>query len=536
MKLKNYLKNKCNITSTHIIFITAAFLLVFGNLTFFVNVFGVYPVNRENIGFLISLVLLFTGANTLLLSLVCFRYTLKPVIITILIVSSIAAYYMDSYNIIIDSSMIHNIVKTDVNEALDLFSFRLVLYVVVIGILPSYLVYKVKVTHKPFMKETLSRIKLILFTLVCMVALVWVSSDYYASFFREHKVLRSYANPGYYIYSTTKYIRNYFKTDLAALKPIGGDAIIPVSDSQRELIIFVAGETARADRFSLNGYEKETNPLLEKEEVVSLTNFWSCGTSTAISLPCMFSIYKADEFSNSKAQTTENVLDVLSKAGVNVLWLDNNSGSKGVADRVLYKSYNSKEVNPICDAECRDVGMLEAVQPYIDEHTQGDILIVLHQMGTHGPAYYKRYPAEFRKFSPVCQTNELKDCTREELDNAYDNAILYTDYFLSRVINLLKQNKDQFETAMFYVSDHGESLGENGLYLHGLPDFIAPDAQRHVPAILWFGMNFDDVNIDIIAAERDKRYTHDNIFHTLLGFMEINTSIYDKSMDILHNS
>ena len=296
------------------------------------------------------------------------------------------------------------------------------------------------------------------------------------------------------------------------------------------------GETARADRFSLNGYSKETNPQLKKENIVNFTNFWSCGTSTATSVPCMFSKFTASEYNKEKIHSTGNVLDVLNHAGVNVLWLDNNSDSKGVAERVQYQSYKSPDINTICDPECRDVGMLVDIQTYINEHPQGDIMIVLHQMGNHGPAYYKRYPPAFEKFKPACKTNQLEDCSKEELDNAYDNAILYTDFFLSKVIALLKQNSSGFESAMFYVSDHGESLGENGLYLHGLPNIIAPDTQRHVPAIFWIDDNYNEIDTKQLKNKQNIQFSHDNVFHTILGFMEVESSVYDKTLDILHNS
>ena len=331
-------------------------------------------------------------------------------------------------------------------------------------------------------------------SLILLVSAVLIFGSYYASFIREHKPLRYYANPAYYVYSTGNYISQFFKTEAPLLKQIGLDAKIPSTDTHRELLILVVGETARADRFSLNGYERETNPLLKRENVISFSNFWTCGTSTAISVPCMFSGYRQSEYDHDKANATENLVDVLKHAGVNVIWLDNNSDSKGVALRVPYENYSTTGKNPICDVECRDEGMLPRIQEYISEHKKGDIFIVLHQMGNHGPAYYKRYPREFEKYSPTCKTNQLESCSKAEIDNAYDNAILYTDYFLSKVVGLLKQNSAEFESAMFYVSDHGESLGEKGLYLHGMPNFIAPDTQLRVLAILWFADNFNDID------------------------------------------
>jgi len=295
----------------------------------------------------------------------------------------------------------------------------------------------------------------------------------------------------------------------------------------------VVGETARANRFSLNGYERQTNPLLAREKIINFPDFWSCETSTAASVPCMFSKQTRKQYNRRTADSTDNLLDILNRAGVNVLWRDNNSSSIGVADRVAYENFKSRDNNPVCDIECRDVGMLTNLQDYINGRKTGDILIVLHQMGNHGPAYYERYPPAFRKFTPTCDTNELSACSSKLLNNSYDNAILYTDYFLSEVIKLLKQNDDRFETVMFYASDHGESLGENGIYLHGLPYFLAPDTQKHVPALMWFGKNSDVERLRNIKKKRLTRLSHDNIFSTILGLFEIRTGVYDGNLDIL---
>ena len=297
----------------------------------------------------------------------------------------------------------------------------------------------------------------------------------------------------------------------------------------------VVGEAVRADRLSLNGYTRQTTPLLQREDIIKFPEMYSCGTSTAVSVPCMFSIFTRDEYSDNNMKSQENLLDVLHHAGVNILWRDNNSDSKGTALRVPYEDYKSPSRNPICDVECRDEGMLVGLQEYIDRTKYGDILIVLHQMGNHGPAYFKRYPKEFEKFTPVCKTNQLEECSREEIGNAYDNAVLYTDYFLSKVISLLKQNEKSFESAMVYISDHGESIGENNLYLHGLPYFMAPDSQKHVGAILWFGNGFK-IDNKALKEKSTEIFSQDYLFHTILGLLEVDTSIYDKTLDILSNN
>lgn len=414
-------------------------------------------------------------------------------------------------------------------------SGKLLLYVVLLGLLPAIFVYRAHIITRGFKVELLSRIKLVAAALLVSLVCILTLGNFYASFVREHKSLRFYANPTYYVYSAVKFAGSFLQHTNLPLQPIGMDAQVPQADSHRELVIMVVGETGRADRFSLNGYARETNPLLKKKNVLSFNNVWSCGTATAVSVPCMFSIYGRADFDQGKADTTENLLDVLHHAGVNVVWLDNNSDSKGVALRIPYEDYKTPATNPVCDVECRDEGMLTRLQTYIDQHPQGDIFIVLHQMGNHGPAYYKRYPAAFEKFTPACHSNQLESCSAEEIGNAYDNAILYTDYFLSKVIGLLEHNDDDFESALLYVSDHGESLGENGLYLHGLPYLIAPDAQKHVPLITWFSnsMATDDIDVDRTRRKTGNPYSHDNVFHVVLGLLEVNTKIYNPKLDFI---
>jgi len=517
-----------------LILLTSLLLIVFFNITFFDHVLDVYPLNLDNAFFLLSLAIVFFSFNILFFALICFKKTVKPVLISILLVSSLAAYFMDTYNVIIDDLMIDNIIKTDLHESLDLFSLKQVLYFVFLGVIPSIFIYHIKLKEAS-LKATLTTNLVLIISSVAIIAICIVSfSSFYASFFREHKPLRFYANPSYYIYSSIKYISELNQTTSKQVVKIGSDAAIPETDIERELVILVVGETARADHFSLNGYERNTNPLLSKENVFSFDNTWSCGTSTAHSVPCMFSIYEHNNYKKKKALNTENIVDVLQKPGVNVVWLDNNSSSKGVADRIEYHDYKTPETNPVCDTECRDEGMLANLQSYIDNHPTGDILIILHQMGSHGPAYYKRYPKQFEKFTPVCSTNQLEQCTQQEIINAYDNTLLYTDYFLSQVINLLKNNDDNFESAMLYMSDHGESLGENNVYLHGLPYSIAPEEQRHVPFVMWFnGILSEDINIEALRSKTTSKLSQDNLFHTLLGLMEVETELYNQDMDII---
>ena len=525
------------ITQTQLILLTSLFLVAFDNYAFFINLTKVYPMST-NFGFVVSTAFVNFFFTVLLLSLVSTKWTIKPIIITVLIVSSLTNYFMNAYNVIIDASMIRNMMQTNFNESIDLLTLKQVLYFIFLGLLPSIYVYKVKLESRGLKTELLSRLKLIATALVVIGLSIFLFSKHYTSFAREHKPLRFTVNPTYWVYSTGKYINKTFNSGPIVVKPIGEDAkvIKKADDNRSKLVIMVVGEAARADHFSLNGYERDTNPLLQKENIINFTNVSSCGTSTAESVPCMFAVYDRSDYSYKKGITTENVLDVLKHTDdIAILWRDNNSDSKGVALRVAYEDFKIPKNNTVCvEGECRDIGMLEGLDNFIEKNKGKDILIVLHQMGNHGPAYFKRYTKEFEKFTPTCKTNQLEDCTQQEITNAYDNAILYTDYFLSNVIEFLKKYDDKYDTAMIYMADHGESLGESGVYLHGLPYFMAPDAQTHIGAIMWFGKHMSKViDADALRQRSKKAYSQDNLFHTLLGIFNVQTKVYDKEMDML---
>jgi lipid A ethanolaminephosphotransferase len=514
--------------------ILALFFVLFDNVTFATKVANVYTPSWENAPFLASLGIILGCVIIIVLLLFSNRYTFKPIAILLLLCSSFTNYFMQTYRVIIDDTMIQNTLETNAAESFDLITLTLVGYVVFLGILPSIAVYYTPIRYGSFKKELLDTLKGVVVSIVLIVIMLFSFSQHYTSFFRENKPLRMYTNPTFYLYSTGKYVYDTFYKRENVLQPLGRDAKqIKPPQERRRLTVMVVGEAARANRFSLNGYERQTNPLLAKENIINLSNVSSCGTSTAISVPCMFSHLERRNYNDATAKNTENVIDIVHHAGVSVLWRDNNSDSKGVAIRVPYEDFRSPKKNSLCDEECRDEGMLVGLQEYINAQ-QGDILIVLHQMGNHGPAYYKRYPKAFEIFTPTCKTNQVEQCTPEEIGNAYDNAIVYTDYFLSKTISFLKANESVFETALVYMADHGESLGEKGLYLHGIPYFMAPREQTHVGAFMWFGKGFETrEEVQKLRMNAENAYSHDNLFHTLLGLMRIETSVYDKTKDIL---
>lgn len=515
------------------ILLVAAFIMLTGNWSLFQRLLELYPLTLGNAPLLLSLTAFFTITTVIFFLFICHGRAARWILAFYLLAASQAAYYMDQYGIVIDTVMIDNILQTNPQEFAGLVSTSLVLRTLLLGVLPAWIVLKYRPSLQEFRSELKSKAVLLLLLLISLVVVIAPFTAGYASFIREHKMTRSYANPVYFTYSIIQYVNQKLKsTQVMTLQKVATDAVEVGSKTKKELIILVVGETARADRFSLNGYAKETNPALKKQDVVSLTNVSSCGTSTGESVPCMFSIMKRHNFDREKSLHIENALDVLFEHGVQVLWRDNNSDSKGVAVRMQYENFKSPTLNPVCDEECRDIGMLSGLDQYIASKKNRDMLIVLHQMGNHGPEYYRRYPKEFERFKPVCMTGELRNCTREEIDNAYDNAILYTDYFLSQVIDFLKKYDGQYETAMLYVSDHGESLGEHGIYLHAAPYLMAPKEQTHIPVIAWMGKHFD-FNIDQLKPYRNYSLSHDDLFCMLLVGFEIDSKICESRKNVL---
>ena len=519
--------------TSHLLALVVFFITLLGNIAFFRHAGAVYF--PQNIPFILALGLVLLALNYFVLGLFSYRVTLKPIAAVILLLSAVVAYHMDTFDVVIDKVMLQNVVQTQTAEALDLLTPKFLVYLLVLGVLPTWWLLRQKIERTSLKRGFWLKFKWMGLALLLVALCGGVFNKSVASFAREHKAVRFYTNPLTYLYSAGQFVGDHFSSQTQNFQAIALDSKISESDHDKELMIMVVGETVRADHWSLNGYGKNTNPLMSQEaNFVSLSNFNSCGTSTAVSVPCMFTNLGRVNYSDKKFNNTENALDVLKRSGVQILWRDNNSSSKGVADRVTYEDYRDAKRNPMCEGECRDEGMLVGLQEYINQNTGKDILIVLHTMGNHGPAYFKRYPKQFEKFTPACQDNQLENCSAESISNAYDNAILYTDYVLSQIIQLLKANEAKYETSMIYMSDHGESLGEKGVYLHGMPYMIAPDAQKYPAAGIWVGRDFNGVAVDKLKQVASQPLSHDHLFHTLLGAFEVQTQAYRPELDIYH--
>ena len=470
--------------------------------------------------------------GVLLFALISIEMTLFALLVPLsvtsfvfLSVSALIQYYQIQYGTVFDATMIRNIVETDANEAGDLITWGLISHWLIWAFLPWGLIRWVSASAEQ-RYDWRARILGGTLPLVLVILTVLPLSQHFATFFRVHRDTHPLTNPVYPLYSFFKFLKQTYGSAEASFQEISTSAATPLVSHGADLVILVVGETARADHFSLNGYHRATNPRLgARLNLVSYQEMIACGTSTAVSLPCMFSYLTREDFDVETARYQENVLDTLRKAGVEVLWRDNNSGSKHVADRVTYEGrpeWSGEEED--CELECRDIGMLHGLEAILSGNPV-DRLIVLHQMGSHGPAYYKRYPKRFEQFTPVCRDHDLSNCTDEEIINAYDNTILYTDHFLDQVVGLLERFQGRYEVTMMFVGDHGESLGESGLYLHGMPYAFAPEAQIRVPFLVW-GAGQTDLDVDGSRVLAEKPHSHDELPNALLSLFEVESDAY----------
>lgn len=482
---------------------------------------------------------------------------------TTLVVAASVQYFMLHYGIVMDSSMVRNTLQTNTSEGWALITSGLMLHVLLYAGLPIAALYGwIRLQPTAWRRDLWRSAVLVLASTAVLVGGSLLLYKPMAPLVRNHTEIRYLINPLASIVSFSHVtLKPLFKRPLA-FQSISQDARLggsyvpksvgtaftnaqPSSANKPPLLVLIVGETTRADHFGLNGYPRNTTPEMEARHVISWRNVQSCGTNTLASVPCMFSHLGKSGFESRKFEY-ENLLDVVQAAGLSVDWLDNQSGCKDVCNRVSHAQAdqvaNKTVVERWCkDGECLDQLMVELLNDRLqtaNSHgsTNGTVL-VLHQMGSHGPAYYRRSSQPSKHFQPECTTHVTSDCSRSQLVNVYDNSMVETDHFVARTIDWLKTQQYHYDTGLIYLSDHGESLGENGLYLHGLPYVIAPQSQKHVPWVLWPGSLLNRTQVDAACVRKhlDQALTHDNFYHTVLGLLDIQSSSYQSSLDALQN-
>ena len=485
-----------------------------------------------------SLALMLAALHVLLLGLVCTRRSAKPVLALLAIVAAFALHFMQAYGVVLDPSMLRNALHSDVAETRELLSWSLALDLLLYAVLPIALLACANVQPQPWRRALSSRALLMGTALAVFVgALLWQFQPL-ASLMRNHKEVRYLIAPANALWSLSSVLVADARGAARPRQPIGLDAVSGASWTalaKPRVMVIVVGETVRAANWGLNGYVRQTTPRLAQLPVLNFPDTTACGTSTEVSLPCMFAPVGRRNYDESTIRGSESLLHVLARAGATVQWRDNQSGCKGVCDGLPADVLNAANAPGLCQGDrCWDEGLLRGLDERL-QRAQGVQVVVLHMLGNHGPSYFRRYPKAFERFTPACQDDNLGNCSKEQIVNAYDNAVLYTDHVLATLIATLEANASKVDAAMLYVSDHGESLGEKGLFLHGMPNAIAPREQTQVPMVLWWTKGFgQSTSIDQPCMQRRaaEPAQHDHLFHTVLGMLDVKTSLYEPRWDL----
>lgn len=468
-----------------------------------------------------------------LFSLLAIKKLEKSIFIFLTLLSSILSYHCLYYGLVFDgtSPLIDTLEHASWKEISLFLTPSFFIYFILFGMIPSYWIYKVRIVHPPWKKRLALRTAgVLLYPLVYAITGLPLSSTY-------QPLVRwsGLAGKAFFQIVPTNFFEDFYNYHYHSfIRPIpyrtlGLDA--KIQHDQPNLLIIVVGETARGMNFELNGYPRATNNYTKKEGVVSFRHVESCGTCTRVSVPCMFSYFPRKQFFNIIADSQDNLLDVLQHAGVHLLWVDNNGNGncQGVC-----KHIESILLDAPFDEVCVDT-----LKHRIDTSQHQDMVIVLHLRGSHGIDYYTKYPPEFAEFKPACQRNEFRLCSKKALINAYDNSLLYTDFVIKQLIQVLKKQTTFKHAALIYTSDHGESLGEHNLHEHCSPYPIAPVEQTHVPLIFWASdawMSDQKLSLSCLQNKAyEKHLSHDNLFHSVLGLMDINTDLYQQNLDIFRS-
>lgn len=480
---------------------------------------------------------LLTAVHCLMLGLVLGRRTARPALAALFVIAALASHFMNRYTVFFDAGMVRNIFHTDLKEAGELLSASMLGDVIVYGFLPALLVSRIDLQRRTLRRALRARAFFMLAAMLTAGACLLIAFQDLSALMRNQKEVRYLITPANFIVSALRVAASETGEIKLPHLPVGADAVVATGsgNGKPRLLVIVVGETARAANWGLSGYRRQTTPELAASGVINFPRVTSCGTNTEVSVPCMFSPFGRRNYDERQIRRHESVLHVMEHAGIKTLWRDNQSGCKGVCEGLEVQRPEDRRDARLCEGtHCFDEILLAGLESELHKHRR-DLVIVLHQLGNHGPAYSQRYPDGYRRFTPTCDDPDLGKCSREQIVNSYDNAMLYTDHFLAQAIRRL-QAQDTHDAALVYVSDHGESLGEKGVYLHGLPYAIAPREQTEVPMLMWLSRGFAAASaIDgaCLRARSAQPASHDNLFHSMLGLMQVQTSVYDSAFDLL---
>jgi lipid A ethanolaminephosphotransferase len=435
------------------------------------------------------------------------RFVGRCILAFTFVADAISLYFINSYEVLITDSMMGNVFNTQFSEASGFFSLAAVLYVLFLGVIPCIFIFAAKTDFGSF-KRFMANIGL---ALGIAVGIAFVNIQNWPWIDRNSTELGSLLMPWSYTVNTVRFYNGEKKRNQKEI-------LLPdaqISNDSKDVCILIIGESARRDHFSLYGYEKPTNPLLAEDDVTSLIAN-SAATYTTAGV-------KAILDHQPTGKLYEILPNYMYRTGVDVIWRTSNWGEPPVHIEKYHTVRDLKKMYP--DADDRYDGiLLTGLKEEIMSSEKDKILVILHTNTSHGPTYNKKYPAEFERFTPVCTTVEMSKANPQELMNAYDNSVLYTDYLIHSAIEILKEIPDR-RACMLYVSDHGESLGEGNLYMHGVPMSIAPKEQVEIPFIVW-------TSIDAAEVKELDEVGQYHVFHSVMDFLGVESPVFDEDKNI----
>jgi lipid A ethanolaminephosphotransferase len=545
-------------TVEQLVLIASVFWLLSANRPFLAAVLrDGAATNAATWGFAAAMVVAVIAVHALILALVCNRWTVKPVLALLVVATAAASYYMTAFGAYLDPSMLRSVLHTHPAEAGELLTANLALHMLLYAGLPLLLLWRVRVVKKPWASALGRRTVLVVAALATVVAAIAATFQPLASLMRNHKEVRYLITPANVLWSAGAVLAADVRDKPGARRAIGLDAAPGPSWAARTrpmVVVLVIGETARAANWGLSGYARQTTPRLASLPVINFAQVSTCGTNTEVSLPCMFAPVGRRQYDEDRIRGQESLLHVAARAGVGIHWRDNQSGCKGVCDGLPTEQVLPSLAPGLChDGRCLDEALvrdlddrLRALGKPVPSRAEGPgaspgpQLWVMHMLGSHGPSYFRRYPDAFARFVPDCRDDDLRNCSVDQIVNAYDNSLLYTDHVLATTIERLQAHAREVDAALLFVSDHGESLGEKGLFLHGIPYAIAPDEQTRVPMVFWAGSRFEsaagfDEGCVSRAMKRQaaRAQSHDVLFHTVLGLLDVKTALHEPALDLV---
>lgn len=526
-----------------LVFLLAVYFALPLNLPVYAKLVQIFSESAQiHWGFALSIPLFFLFAFNFIFQILSWPYLFKPVFALLLLTSSLVSFTGYQYGTIVDQDMLVNVLETNSGEAGSYLTVYSISWFMLLGLLPAIWLILTPIRKENGVARFLAKKGLSMLTSVLVVGLIAaLYYQNYSSVGRNNSSLRKMIIPTHFIYSSIGLVNQHYFTEPLVYKKIGLDAkqlenTTASADEQKPtLVFFVLGETARVQNYQYFGYPRDTNVYTAPFQPIFFKNVTSCGTATAMSVPCMFSNMGHNNFDRKHAVNQDDVLDILQRSGISLLWKENDGGDKEVAKNIPLKELAKDKREGLCDGDtCYDIAMLENLDQEIAQQ-QGNRMIFMHFIGSHGPTYFKRYPTEMAVYQPDCPRADIENCSVEQIVNTYDNTIRYTDYVIAQLIDKLNSLQDRYNTALVYISDHGESLGENGLFLHGMPYSLAPDYQTRVPLLIWMSNGFSQskgINTECLRKNTELPYSHDNLFHSLLGMMNVSTKDYDSSLDL----